>query len=76
MAVPPTSVRAARDLLAKNVRLLRQERGLTQEALADAIGLRQAQVSEVEAGKSNIVLDGLIAIAHGLGVPVARLFGG
>ena len=74
MAVPRTSIRAARNLLARNVRLLRQERGLTQEALADAVGLRQAQVSEVEAGKSNIVLDGVVAIAHGLSVPVARLF--
>lgn len=74
MAAPTTSARAVRELLARNVRLLRQARGLTQEALADAVGLRQAHISEIEAGKVNVALDNIGAIAEGLGVPVMRLF--
>ncbi len=74
MAAPPTSARATRALLARNVRLIRQARGLTQEALADACNLRQAHISEVEAAKINVSLDNVSAIAQGLGVSVERLF--
>ena len=74
MAALDPHAHATRELLARNVRRLRRERGLTQEELAHATGLRQAHISEVEAGKRNIALDGISGIARGLSVTVARLF--
>lgn len=47
---------------------------MTQEGLSQETGLRQGHLSEMEAGKRNVSLDNISAIAHGLGVPVARLF--
>ncbi len=67
-------ISSARRILARNVRRLRQARELSQEALADAAALRQAQISEVESGKSNITLDKLQRLASALGVRVADLF--
>lgn len=67
-------ISSARRVLARNVRRLRQARDLSQEALADAATLRQAQVSEVESGKSNITLDKLQRLANALGVRVTDLF--
>ena len=74
MAASRTIAHATRDLFARNLRRLRQELGLTQEALSQESGLRQAHLSEAEAGKRNVSLDNISAIAHGLGVPVSRLF--
>lgn len=66
--------RAVRELFARNVRLLRRERRMTQEALADATGLWQAHVSEIERGQRNVSIDNIGAVAHALGVGVGRLF--
>lgn len=65
---------AARRLLAANLRRLRQARGLTQEAVADAAGLRQALISELEAGKRDVRLDSLARLAAALDAPMAELF--
>jgi transcriptional regulator with XRE-family HTH domain len=65
---------STRRALARNIRRLRLANNLSQEALADAANLRQAQISELESGKSNITLDNLQALANALGVRVADLF--
>ncbi len=64
----------ARRILARNVRRLRQLRDLSQEELADAAEVRQAQVSEIESGKSNVTLDKLGRLAAALDVKLADLF--
>ncbi len=43
-------------------------RGLSQEQLAAATGLRQSVVSEIESGKSTIYLRQLLALAESAGV--------
>jgi DNA-binding XRE family transcriptional regulator len=59
-----------RDVLRKlgeKVRSLRHERGLTQEALADALGLSVAYVSLIERGGRNPPYTTVVAIARALG---------
>jgi transcriptional regulator with XRE-family HTH domain len=60
--------KTTRRVLARNVRRLRSERGLSQEALAEEVGLRQAQISEIESGANNITIDNLHRLAVALGV--------
>lgn len=67
-------IQTTRRILARNVRRLRKAADLSQEELADAAGLRQAQVSEIESGKSNVTLDKLGRVAAALGARVADLF--
>ncbi len=64
----------ARALLARNLRRIRLERGLTQEALSHGSGVMQSHLSEIEAGKRNASVDLIGAIALALAVPVAALF--
>lgn len=55
---------------------LRQARikaGLTQSALAEAIGCSQSDISRIESGQRDITLERLKAIAAVLGVPVSHL---
>lgn len=59
--------------LASNVYRLRKDRGLTQEQLAEAVGVRQPRIAEVERGDANPRLDTLAKLAHALGVPVFAL---
>lgn len=64
----------ARSLLARNLRRIRRERGLTQEALSHESGVMQSHLSEIEAGKRNATVDLIGAVAFALKVPVAALF--
>ncbi|HEX2218269.1 MAG TPA: helix-turn-helix transcriptional regulator [Gemmatimonadales bacterium] len=59
--------------LASNVDRLRKDRGLTQELLAEAIGVRPPRIAAVERGESNPRLDTLEKLAGALGVPVHAL---
>jgi transcriptional regulator with XRE-family HTH domain len=60
-------------VLASNVYRLRKDRGLTQEQLAEAAGVRQPRIAEVERGDANPRLLTLARLAFALGVPVAAL---
>ena len=75
MAAPKDHAREARLLLARNIRIIRRERGLTQEALSLETGIMQSYLSEIEAGKRNVSIDNIGTLAHALGVPITRLFG-
>lgn len=65
---------ATRRIVARNLVQLRRARGFTQEQLAVAAGVRQAQISEIESGKISVRIDSLERIAQALGVPFAELF--
>ena len=60
-------------VLASNVYRLRKDRGLTQEQLAEAVGVRQPRIAEVERGDANPRLLTLSKLAYALGVPVFAL---
>ncbi len=55
------------------MRALWDERGLSQEALADLAGVHRTYIGSVERGERNIALDNINAIAQALDVSPARL---
>ena len=73
MARRPTSFQKRRLAFGQRLRVLRQERGLSQEALADSAGVHRTYVGSVERGERNIALDNINALADALGVSPARL---
>lgn len=62
------------DALARNVRVLRAVRRLSQHALADNAGVTPAVVSTIETRKANPTMESLDRIARALGVDIAALF--
>jgi transcriptional regulator with XRE-family HTH domain len=59
--------------LGDRVREQRRNRGLTQEALAEALDLSVAYVSLIERGGRNPPYTTVVAIARALGVPATRI---
>jgi transcriptional regulator with XRE-family HTH domain len=59
--------------LAKNMRLLRRERGWSQEALAHEADLHRTYVSDIERGARNPSLTAIDKIARALGVSCGQL---
>jgi transcriptional regulator with XRE-family HTH domain len=59
--------------LGERVREQRRSRGLTQEALAEALDLSVAYVSLIERGGRNPPYTTVVAIARALGVPASRI---
>ncbi|MGW0707537.1 helix-turn-helix domain-containing protein [Streptomyces sp. NPDC002643] len=60
-------------VVARNVRLLREQRGLSLAELARQAGLAKQTLSNLEQGTGNPTVDTLFSIATALGVPVTRL---
>ena len=58
-------------VFAENISRLRQERGLSQEALADKAGLHRTYIGAVERGERNITLRNANRIAEALGVSLS-----
>ena len=63
----------ARQILARNLRLLRFHRRWSQETLGLEAGLHRTYISQVEKGKSNISLDNVEKLAHAFGLSVSDL---
>lgn len=62
-----------RERLAKNLRLLRQEKGWSQEAFADEAGLHRTYISDLERGARNPTITVVEKLARALGVSAGRL---
>ncbi len=60
----------------KRVRARRNELGLSQEAMADEIGVHWTFLGQVERGQRNISLHNILKLAAGLGVDPAELVRG
>jgi len=54
--------------------MLRQIRGLSQEALAEVCNLDRTYISGIERGIRNVSLRNIEALANGLGVSLSELF--
>ncbi|MGL5698508.1 MAG: helix-turn-helix domain-containing protein [Kluyvera sp.] len=57
-----------------NIKKLRREAGLSQEAFADKCGLDRTYVSGIERGVRNPTLEIISVLARGLGVAIRGLF--
>ena len=61
-------------IFANNVRKYRNEKGLSQEALADLAGLHRTYISAVERERRNISIENIENIAAALDIDAYRLF--
>ena len=63
-------------LLGLNIAFYRKKKGLTQESLAEAVGISRTHMSNIEATKveKSLSLEVLFDIADALGVEVGKLF--
>lgn len=60
-------------ILAKNLRFLRNQKGLSQEELAGICGIHRTYVGSVERGERNVTLSSLELFAAALNVSVPKL---
>lgn len=59
-------------VFAENIKRLRREQGISQEALADKAGLHRTYIGAVERGERNITLLNANRIAEALGVTLSE----
>jgi transcriptional regulator with XRE-family HTH domain len=62
-----------REILAKNIRLIRNKLGLSQEALADQSGLHRTYIGSIERAERNVSVDNIEKIAKALNVKPEEL---
>lgn len=65
-----------REQFAANLRRIRLERGLSQEALGDESDLHRTEISLLERGERDPRLATIVRLAQGLGVPPTDLLAG
>ena len=62
-----------RSVLGAQLRELRRSRGLTQEGLAEQLGVTPRYLAGIERGERNLTLDSVDALAEQLQVPAIML---
>ncbi|NYI66105.1 helix-turn-helix domain-containing protein [Spelaeicoccus albus] len=65
--------RSLRSILGSNARALRRSRGLTQEGLAEVLGVTPRYYAGLERGERNLTLDSIDDLAKQLQVPAGSL---
>ena len=58
----------------KAIRQMRQQKGISQEELADLCGLHRTYISDVELGKRNVSLENIERLAQALDANVSDVF--
>jgi Zn-dependent peptidase ImmA (M78 family)/transcriptional regulator with XRE-family HTH domain len=66
---------AEKEALGGRIAAARQRRGLTQDVLADALGIHKTAISKIESGQRKVDSHELAVIAETVGVPVRDLLG-
>ena len=81
--MPPTRTSRAKDpkdpelvLIGQHLRVLRLERSLTQEALADAAGLHWTYIGQIERAERNFTVKNVLRLERGLGIAPGELLRG
>lgn len=67
-------MKSVKKLLGEKIRKLRKEKGLTQEQLAELVGVEPRHISRVEGGYSSPSVERLAVMANVLEVPIKELF--
>ncbi|MBO6046357.1 MAG: helix-turn-helix transcriptional regulator [Erysipelotrichaceae bacterium] len=60
--------------LGEHLKLVRVERGMTQEELSKKVGIKSYYISRIENGKLDIRLQTLIKLTEGLNIQLSELF--
>lgn len=68
------SIRREQGRFGKRIRSLRMERGLSQMALAELVGVHLNSINKIELGDGNPTLATVVALGEALGVSVRELF--
>jgi len=68
------AVRSVKSRFGTTLRRLRDERGFSQEELAERAGLHRNYVGGVERGERNVALENIVKLAKALAVPPKDLF--
>jgi len=68
------ATRSVKSRFGDRLRQLRDERGYSQEALAERAGLHRNYVGGVERGERNVALENIVKLAKALSVKPADLF--
>ena len=63
------------EMVGARLRLLRNQRGYSQETLAERAGLHPTYIGQVERGEKNVIVESLAKITAALGVPITAAFG-
>ncbi len=67
-------IRKLRNTIGKNIKMLRLERGLSQEKLAEYVNLSREHLSCLERGKYSVNLETLYNIAEFFDVDIKKFF--
>lgn len=73
MTTRRATVESARDRLARHLRTIRAERGLSQEALAALADLHRTYVGSIERRERNVSIDNVERLAAALNVDISDL---
>jgi transcriptional regulator with XRE-family HTH domain len=65
-----------RKIIGEAIRLYRKKAGLTQEALAEIVGLNPKYIGEIERGEKIISIEALLRVAKAVKIPVRDFFRG
>lgn len=65
---------SAKVLFGKQLRILRLERHLSQEKLAEMSGFHRNQIGRIERAEQTVSFDGMLQLSHGLAVKPMELW--
>lgn len=68
-----TKHREIKELIGSHIKQLRRSRGMSQEELAEKIGIGSKYLSSIERGRENPTLDTLIRLSLGLNIDIFEM---
>ncbi len=70
---PDNYIQNCREKIGKDIRSLREEKGFSQDELADIMGIHRSTISKIETGKFAITIDYLVKFAWYLGFELSLI---